>query len=84
MSHPADRFTAFLRRQTNARSLAPREGNDPDAILSRAEAALSSGDLPAALTELDALPENARAAMDGWIADASARADALAAAADLN
>ncbi len=40
-----DRALAFLRAQTGARSLTPREGDDPDAILSRAEAALRSGDL---------------------------------------
>lgn len=71
------RFAAFLRRQTNARSLAPREGNDADAILSRAEAALSTGDLERALDELQALPEDAAQAMSGWIAMAETRAEAL-------
>src|SRR5690606_16625940 len=33
-------FGAFLKTQLGARSLEPREGTDPDAILSRAEAAL--------------------------------------------
>ena len=79
----ADRFAAFLRRQTNARSLAPREGDDADAILSRAEAALSAGDLPTALSELDALPDSARTTMEGWISDAADRAAAVSAAAEL-
>ncbi len=38
-----DRLTAFLRTQMGARSLEPREGDDPDAVLSRAEAAVASG-----------------------------------------
>lgn len=75
----ADRMASFLRRHTNARSLAPREGDDPDAVLSRAEAALASGDVPAALAELDALPDDAKAALQDWIDAASARANAVAA-----
>ncbi|MCV6594240.1 MAG: mitofilin family membrane protein [Silicimonas sp.] len=71
------RLTAFLRRQTNARSLAPKEGDDPDAILSRAEALLTQGKLGEALGEVTALPEEARAAMAGWITDAETRQAAL-------
>lgn len=72
-----DRVTLFLRSQTNARSLAAREGNDPDAVLSRAEAALRAGRVADAITELDALPDEGRAAMADWIAEARLRADAL-------
>ena len=74
----------FLTRALGARSVAPREGNDPDAILSRAEAAIKTGDLAATLTELDTLPEEAQAAIADWRAAADARvaarnaADALA------
>lgn len=77
-----DRALAFLRAQTGARSLAPRGGDDADAILSRAEAALDRGELAAALTELEALPPEARADMTGWTERAEARravADAIAA-----
>lgn len=77
------RFAAFLRKQTNARSLAPREGDDADAILSRSEAALSGGDLSAALNELDALGDDVPEDMAAWIADARARAQAVEAAAAL-
>jgi len=70
----------FLTRSLGARSVTPREGDDPDAVLSRAEAALNAGDLTAALTELDALPEDAKAAIAEWRAAANARADARAAA----
>jgi hypothetical protein len=74
-----DRITAFLKTQTGARSLTPREGDDPDAILSRAEAALASGDLPAVLAELAVLPEAAKPALTDWLAQAQLRLDAAAA-----
>jgi hypothetical protein len=80
---PVDRLTAFLRVQTGARSLEPREGDDPDAVLSRAEAAVRSGDLDAALTELSALPDAGQAEMGGWIPSARIRLDALSAAQSL-
>jgi hypothetical protein len=79
-----DRAGAFLRRQTNARSLAPRDGNDADAILSRAEAALNSGDLETTISELDTLPDAAKPALSGWLARAQSRAEALAAAEQLS
>lgn len=75
-----DRIGAFLRTQFGARSLTPREGNDPDAILSRAEAALNAGELKDALDEIATLPEAGQQAMSGWVAKAQKRADALAAA----
>jgi len=70
----------FLMRSLGARSVAPREGSDPDAVLSRAEAAIKSGDLPGALAELDTLPEEAQAAISDWRAAADARVAARAAA----
>lgn len=72
-----ERFAAFLRRQTNARSLTPQDGNDTDAVLSRAEAYLSEGKLSETLSEVSALPEDAQAAMSGWLADAQTRQAAL-------
>lgn len=78
-----DRVLNFLRSQTGARSLAPREGDDTDAILSRAEAHVRAGDLPAALTELDALPDGPATAMADWRAQAETRLDALAALAEV-
>ncbi|GGH55632.1 hypothetical protein GVY41_10385 [Frigidibacter albus] len=80
-----DRVGAFLQAQTGARSLDPREGTDPDAVLSRAEAALTTGDLQATLAELEGLPAEGRAETAAWEAEAAARiaatgaADALAA-----
>lgn len=72
--------TGFLRSQLGVRSLTPREGEDPDAVLSRAEAALSGGRLAEALAEIEALPETARAPLADWAAQARSRAAALAAA----
>jgi hypothetical protein len=79
-----DRVATFLRNQTGARSLAPRDGMTTDAILSRAEAAVRGADLDAALTELDALPPAPAAAMAGWRTQVETRQAALAALADLS
>lgn len=79
-----DRMTAFLRAQTGARSLTPREGADVDAVLSRMEAALQSGDVPLALTEAKGLPPEAKDAMADWTALAERRQLATQAVADLS
>ena len=73
-------ITGFLKRQLNARSVTPREGDDPDAVLSRVQAAVSGGDLATALTEMEALPEAARTAMNDWLVAAQARKTAQDAA----
>lgn len=77
-------FASFLRNQFDVRSVAPKDGDGTDAILSRAEAILRQGRLTDALAEVGALPEVARAELSDWIALAEARADALAAAATLS
>lgn len=77
-------FSAFLRSQFDVRSVTPRDGADPDAVLSRAEAALQANRLSDALAEVASLPEVARAEMSGWIAAADARLAALAAVQDLS
>ncbi|MFD1914253.1 COG4223 family protein [Halodurantibacterium flavum] len=81
---PLDRFAGFLRGQVAMRSLSPREGDDPDAILSRAEAALVAGDLAAALAEVETLPPAGRDAMAGWVTQAEGRLAAERALADLS
>lgn len=73
----AERVTNFLRAQTGARALTPREGNDPDAILSRAEAAVSAADLPKALAEIQSLPPEAQAALQDWTNLATLRQSAI-------
>ena len=77
-------FGSFLREQLNVRSVAPRDGDDADAILSRAEAALKEGQLKTALSEVAALPEVAAAPLAGWVNQAQARVDALDAADDVS
>lgn len=78
-----DRVGSFLRSQTGARSLTPRAGTDPDAVLSRAEAALKAADLRTAMTELAALPPEALTAMSLWTTQAQQRLEAQAALAAL-
>lgn len=68
-----ERSLSFLRRLTGARSTEARPGDDPDAVLSRAEAALRRGDLAGALAALDALPPEGAAALGDWRAGAEAR-----------
>ncbi|EBA04822.1 hypothetical protein RB2150_12071 [Rhodobacteraceae bacterium HTCC2150] len=70
------RFSAFLKSQTGARSLTAKEGDDPDAILSRAEAALNNGEVQASIDELAGLPEGGTAEIAPWVAKAQAYADA--------
>lgn len=77
-------FGAFLRAQTGARSLEPREGNGPDAILSRAEAAVNAGDLQRALDEIGNLSLEGQAALSEWRARAEQRIAAVEALAQLN
>jgi len=74
------RFATFLADQVGARSVTPRSGDAPDAILSRAEAALRDGDLQQALTELEALPDEAKAPLSDWMARAQTRVAAVSAA----
>ena len=71
-----DRVSNFLRSQTGLRSLTPREGDDPDAILSRAEAALAAGNVAAAITELDSMPEAGKPALQDWLSTARLRVEA--------
>ena len=62
----AARLGAFLKRQLNARSLAPQTGTSTDAILSRAEAALTLGDLSTVLAEIADLTPAPAAQMAAW------------------
>lgn len=82
------RGEAFLRTQLGTRSLEPQEGDDPDAILSRAEFALNNGRIAEALDELSVMPDAAQPAMTDWIDRAETRLAALEAgsalAQDLN
>lgn len=75
---------SFFRDQLGARSTVPREGDDPDAVLSRAEAAAQSGDLDAALAEISALPENVQTVFADWMAQSETRSAALTALSELD
>lgn len=78
-----DRLGAFVMGQIGGRAVAPREGDDPDAVLSRVGAAVSGGDLESALAEIAALPEGAQAVLAPWVADVEARRAAEAGLASL-
>ena len=80
----SDRVGTFLRTQTGARSLTPQAGNDPDAILSRADAAVAAGDLQTAVDEIATLPEPAQTALAAWVEQVKLRLDAQAATAELS
>lgn len=78
-----DRIGAFLMTQTGARSLEPHAGNDPDAVLSRAQGAVTAGDLATAVTEIGMLPEPGQAALADWVGQAKVRLSAAQAVADV-
>jgi hypothetical protein len=79
-----DRIGTFLLAQTGARSLEAQEGDGPDAILSRAQAALEAGDLAGALGQIGALPDAAQAVLADWAVLARARLAAQEALAGLS
>ena len=75
-------ISAFTKAQVAGRSLTPQDGVGPDAVLSRAEAALKQDDLDTALIEIDALPTAAMSpdgdgAMDVWLTAATELQNAL-------
>jgi hypothetical protein len=66
-------FIGFLKRQLGARSIAPREGDDADAVLSRIEGAVRQGRLMDALAEAETLPTEAKSAMSDWLEKTTTR-----------
>jgi uroporphyrinogen-III synthase len=66
-----DQALARLKGLVSIRRLAP--GDDVDGRLARAELALASGDLAAAVAALDGLPAPVAQALASWRADAEAR-----------
>jgi len=59
--------------------LTPREGDDPDAVLSRAEAALRDGRVDETLALIATLPAEGQAAMMDWGETAGMHAKVIAA-----
>lgn len=70
----------FFKTQLGIRSLEPKSGDDPDAVLSRAEAAVADNNLAAALDEIATLPEAAQAELSDWSAAARTRLTTVEAA----
>ncbi len=77
-------FRAFMQTQLGLRSLEPRDGDGPDAALSRAEAAARADDLGTALAEIATLPPSAQEQFADWIARAELRRGALDAVATVS
>lgn len=73
------RFMDFLASQTGARPLTPLEGDTPEAVLSRAEFALSEGRVADAVAELQPLSPEVKAPLDPWLTQAQAHLAAVAA-----
>jgi bifunctional DNA-binding transcriptional regulator/antitoxin component of YhaV-PrlF toxin-antitoxin module len=75
-----DRLTAFVQGQIGGRAVAPREGDDPDAILSRVQAAvIRRRPGHGAVRNRRAARGRDWAEMADWIADAEARTAVTAA-----
>lgn len=72
-------FATVLQTQLGLRSTEPKEGDDADAILSRAEQAVREGSFAKAIETLGALPEAGQQDMQGWIAQAQQRVDVMSA-----
>jgi hypothetical protein len=72
-----DRLRGFAESQIASRSLEPREGSDPDAVLSRIEEALRQNNLSEALAEAEALSQPATDAMGEWLGIARTRQEAM-------
>ena len=75
---PADadilsRLWRQARTLVTIRPAGPIAGATPEAIVSRMRAAVSAGDLEAALKEREGLPDSGRAASAAWIRDVAAR-----------
>lgn len=70
-------FGAFLKAQLGFRSLFPREGTSPDAVLSRAEASVAAGNLQVALVELIDLPKSGQLVLQDWSERARTRLSVL-------
>ena len=72
-----------MRTHIGLRSTSPKEGNSPDAILSRAEQAVREDRLGDALAEISSLPPEGRDAFAPWMDAAEARLSAVTALRDM-
>ncbi len=72
-----DRLQANAERLVRIRPIDEAPGDDPVAVVSRAQAKASRSDLTGAVAELNALPANLRAPADDWIKKVEARTAAV-------
>ena len=79
-----NRLLAFMKAQFGVRSLEAQPGTSAEAILSRAQAAVTKGDLSAALSELSNLPQLGQDHLQDWIAAAQNRVAVQAALTELS
>ncbi len=77
------RVGGFLRDRLGLRSLTPQEGEDANAVLSRAEFALQEGRIADAIAEIATLPQDGQDLMAAWVAEATQRMTALAGLSEL-
>ena len=75
-----DRLQQNAERLVRIRPISEAPGEDPAAIVARAEAKASRGDIAGALSDLSQLPEPARAPAQAWVKKAEAQVAALAVA----
>jgi hypothetical protein len=79
-----DRLEAGAERLVRIRRIDEAPGDDPAAVIARADVKATRGDIPGALAEIDKLPDKVRAPASGWISTARARIAALDAARQLS
>jgi hypothetical protein len=75
-----DRLEAGAARLVRIRRIDDSPDDDPAAMIARADAKATRGDIAGSLAEIDKLPDKARAPASGWIGTARARLAALDAA----
>lgn len=78
-----DRLQANAERLVRIRPISEAPGDDPTAIIARADVKAAHGDLAGAVAEVSSLPPAVRAPAQAWIARVEARNAALAAARNL-
>jgi hypothetical protein len=79
-----DRLEAGAERLVRIRRIDDPPGDDPAAVIARAEIKATHGDIAGSLAEIDKLPDKVRAPASAWIGSARARLAALDAARQLS
>jgi hypothetical protein len=79
-----DRLEAGAERLVRIRRIDEMPGDDPAAVIARADVKATRGDIAGAVAEIDKLPDKVRAPASGWISTARTRLAALEAARQLS